>query len=310
MLLARIAALLIAAAAAFAWNSDINQRLRRALAGTGAEDRAILDLSSKNFDSVDQLLAQQAGNDNASRSELLALRGAVKFLQGDMNAAATDFANAARLAPLSDGDTFTEAMATVRLGDLATARKLLEQLTGKNPERPIYIYWLGKLDYDQHRYDEAAGELQKAVTLDPQSARAWDSLGLTFDMQGRADQAREALEEAVALNRQQVRPSPWPPHNLGYLLLRMNRPEQAEAALKESLRYDPTFERAHYHLGRVLEKEGREPEAIHEYLTAVNADVNASDACYSLAILYRKLHRDSEADAMFAEYKKRRESAP
>jgi tetratricopeptide (TPR) repeat protein len=236
------------------------------------------------------------------------LRGVIRFLQGNMSASFTEFAEASKLAPLSDADAFTEAMASVSLGDLIAARKLLEQLSGKYPERPIYVYWLGKLDYDQRRYDESVIELQRAVALDPKSARSWDSLGLTFDMQGRSDQARDALEKAVALNREQTRPSPWPPHNLGYLLLRMNRPQEAEAALRESLRYDPAFEQSHYHLGRALEKEGREPEAIQEYLTAVNADANASDACYSLALLYRKLHRDSEADKMFAEYKRRKQA--
>jgi tetratricopeptide (TPR) repeat protein len=201
-------------------------------------------------------------------------------------------------------------MALVNLGDGVGSRKLLNQLFEQHPDRPIYIYWLGKLDYDAHRYEDAAAELQKAVALDPNSSRAWDSLGLTFDMQGLAEQAHEAFEKAVVLNREQTHPSPWPPHNLGYWLLRMNRTQQAEAALRESLRYNPSLAQSHYHLGRTLEKEGRQPEAAHEYLTAVNTDARSADACYSLAILYRKLHRNADADAMFTEYKKRRQELP
>jgi hypothetical protein len=36
----------------------------------------------------------------------------------------------------------------------------------------------------------------------------------------------------------------------------------------------------------------------------------STDACYSLATLYRKLHRDADATAMFAEYQKRKQASP
>jgi len=93
-------------------------------------------------------------------------------------------------------------------------------------------------------------------------------------------------------------------------LLRMGKSKDAERELRESLRYDPKLAQAHYHLGRVLEKEGRETEAIDEYLSAVSGDTGSPDACYSLAMLYRKLHRDTEANAMFAEFKRRKQALP
>jgi tetratricopeptide (TPR) repeat protein len=87
----------------------------------------------------------------------------------------------------------------------------------------------------------------------------------------------------------------------------MGQPNEAETLLREALQYDPDLSQARYHLGRALEKEGRETEAIEEYRTAIARDMASADACYSLAMLYRKLHRDTEARAMFAEYKRRRQ---
>jgi tetratricopeptide (TPR) repeat protein len=127
-------------------------------------------------------------------------------------------------------------------------------------------------------------------------------------MQGLLGKALGAFEKAASLNREQAHPSPWPPHDLGYLLLRMDKSRDAEPALRESLHYDPKLAQAHYHLGRILEKEGRETEAIDEYVAAVSGDTQASDACYSLAMLYGKLHRDVEANAMFAEFKRRKQA--
>ena len=88
----------------------------------------------------------------------------------------------------------------------------------------------------------------------------------------------------------------------------MEKPKEAEAALRESLQYDPKLAQAHYHLARSLEKQGKETEAVEEYVTAVSGDPAASDACYSLGMLYRKLHREADANAMFAEYKRRKET--
>lgn len=293
---------------ALAQSDDIFERVRRALAASGEAEQASTALANKNFVRVEEMLVRSKASSDAERAELLSLQGAVRFLDGKMSAAVEAFTKAAELAPLNDNDSFTLAMAFVNLGDDTHARSVMGGLAEKHPERAIYLYWLGRLDYDQRRYKEAVEKLERAAQLDAKSARVWDSLGLAFDMQGQLGQARIAFERAASLNREQARPSPWPPHDLGYLLLRMDKPEDAERALRESLRYDPKLAQAHYHLGRTLEKEGKETEAIGEYVTAVSGDAAASDACYSLGMLYRKLHRDVEANAMFAEYKRRKQA--
>ncbi len=226
-----------------------------------------------------------------------------------MTATVNSFDEASKFAPLKDSDSFTLAMAYVNSGHDARARVLLEALAVKYPDHAIYRYWLGRLDYDQRRYDEAGAQLVSAAKLDPNSARIWDSLGLTYDMQGKLDQAHAAFDKAVGLNRKQSIPSPWPPHDLGYLLLRLEEFDAAEKVLREAIGYDPKLAQAHYHLGRVLEKQGRDTEAIREYSTAISDDPAADDACYSLGMLYRKLKRENDAAAAFSEYRKRREAS-
>ncbi len=301
----RLAFFLLLVLAVTGESQDIFERLRRSLGPAG--ESAAQALAAKDFSKVDQVLAQAKASDDAQRAELLSLQGAVDFLEGKMAPAVTAFRQAAAMAPLTEPDTFTLAMALVKLGHDAEARAALVKLSDKRPDNAIYIYWLGRLDYDQRRYEEAVAKFEKATKLDPQSARAWDSLGLAFDMQGQSEQARAAFQRAVELNRNQEHPSPWPPHDLGYLLLRTDQVKDAEAVLRESLRYDPNFAQAHYHLGRVLEKEDRDIDAIDEYKRAVSLEATSPDACYSLAMLYRKLHRNTEAEAMFAEYRKRRQ---
>ena len=55
-----------------------------------------------------------------------------------------------------------------------------------------------------------------------------------------------------------------------------------------------------------LEAEGRDSEAMDEYRTAISRDPVVVEAFYSLGLLYRRHDRGAEADAAFAEYKRRK----
>ncbi len=297
-------ALCLLAAVCLAAEDDIYARLRQAVGASAVEE-----LQRGNFAKVEELLRAAHPAGAPARADLSSLQGAVAFMAGNMPAAAADFTQAATLAPLRDADTFTFAMALVKLREDQRARSLIETLARNHPDRALYLYWLGRLDYDQRRYQDATAELRKAVSLDPKSARAWDALGLALDMQGEMEQALPPFEKAVELNRSLPHPSPWPPHDLGFLLLRTNKPKDAEALLRESIRYDPTLAQSHYYLGRTLEKEGQDNAAIAEYVASVTSDTVSPEPCYSLALLYRKVHRDADARAMFAEYKRRKEAS-
>jgi tetratricopeptide (TPR) repeat protein len=302
----RIACLLLAAGLAFGQNNDIFDRVLQVLGPSGEQAEA--ELRKGNFGPVQEMLRAAPAADARARAELLSVQGAVAFLAGDMRASAADFAAAAAIQPLEETDTFTRAMALVNLHDDKGARTLIEDLAAKHPDHAVYIYWLGRLDYDQRRYDEAIVKLKRALELDPNSTRAWNSLGNAYDMQGQMERALNAFRKATELNRNLSHPSPWPPHDLGFLLLRMEKPDEAEAALRESLRYDSKLAQTHYYLGRVLEKEGQDTAAINEYAIAVSSDQASPEACYSLGKLYRKVHRDADANNMFAEYKRRKEA--
>ncbi|MFN7992199.1 MAG: tetratricopeptide repeat protein [Bryobacteraceae bacterium] len=279
--------------------AEVREQLESAY---GAKDYARMRVT------LDRQLA--AGTDNAARAEIYALAGAADFLGGRMATAADAFQRSNGLAPLDESDRFTWAMALVHLGQADAAREQLTLLNVSRPDRPLYLYWLGRIDYDQRRYVEAVEKLKRVIQRDPASARAYDALGLAFDMMGQPEDAREAFVKAVDLNRKLSQPSAWPPHNLGNLLLRVQQPRDAEVLLREALEYDPGFAMAHYHLGRALEAEGRDNEAIGEYRVAVSLDKELIEPLYSLGLLYRRHGRKVEAEAAFAEYKIRKSKTP
>ena len=278
----------------------IAERIRHAPLAEERKVALAAAYSKKDIAGVEGILA------GSGAAELATLLGAIEFVDGRAIQAVAAFRRADALTPLDDHDRFTLAMALVNLGDVRGARPELARLNGVHPNEPIYLYWLARLDYGQRLYDEAVAKLKKVIELDPGSVRGYDNLGLCYDMMGRGEEARTAFDKAVALNRKVAAPSPWPPHNLGALLLRLQKFHEAEDSLREALKYDPRFAPAHYHLGRALEGEGRNEEAVGAYKWAAEMDGKMPEPLYSLARLYRRMGRSSEAANALAEYKRRK----
>src|SRR3954454_3574971 len=101
----------------FSQAENISQRLEHALALSGQSASAIADLKARNFSSLETRL-QSANPSNADeQGELLALRGVIAFLNGNMQAAVEAFQASGEVRALRESDRFTLAMALVKLGD-------------------------------------------------------------------------------------------------------------------------------------------------------------------------------------------------
>ena len=292
--------------------ASISERISKAPL-TPEERQAVVRLfSQKQFDRLETLLGSAASvaGPPERTAALRALLGALEFLGGRMQQAVEAFEGADALTVLDDRDRFTLAMALVELGDIAHSRVELTRLNETHPDQPLYLYWLARLDYGQRRYDSAIDKLNKVVQMDPGSVRGYDNLGLSYDMMGLAGEAQNAFSKAVLLNRALPSPSPWPPHNLGYLQLRLQHFREAEKSLREALKYDPRFATAHYYLARALEGQGQDNAAIEEYKSAAALDASLAAPLYSLGLLYRRMGSGAEADKAFAEFRRRKALSP
>ncbi len=302
------AALLLAALLLGQKGGGLRERIRGAPLTPEQRDVVIAAFQQKNFERLETTLAGAlpSGAPPERASALYSLLGALEFVGGRMPPAVQAFRQADALKALDDHDRFTLAMALVDLGGVEESRIELTRLNQSHPDQPIYLYWLARLDYGQRLYDDAVEKLKRVIRIDPGSVRGYDNLGLSYDMMGLTDEAQTALSRAVELNRKQPSPSAWPPHNLGYLQLRLQQFPAAEENLREALKYDPRFALAHYHLARVLENEGHNQAAMEEYKSAAALDPKLAEPLYSLALLYRRNGREAEALRALDEYRKRK----
>lgn len=254
-------------------------------------------IEKREYPTAEKLLVNEIHRKPKS-PDLLKVLGGVFFLDGKYLNAAIAFKKAEAIVPLDPRSRFTLAMSYIILGHRDWARPELERLKKDDPKNFLYPYWLSRLDYDGMLYKTAISELQEAIKLNPHFMNAYDNLGLCWEALGHYDEALHAYRQAVDLNHQPVC-SPWPALNLGALLIKMNRLDEADLVLKDSLHCDPRFPNAHYQLGLLLEKRGMYPEAIEQLQSAVALKPSFADPYYALGRAYRHLGESKKARIAF-----------
>jgi tetratricopeptide (TPR) repeat protein len=199
------------------------------------------------------------------------------------------------LQPLDEKDRFTLAMAYVEIGRPEWARPELEKLAQLSPQNPLYPYWQGRLDYDRQDLVAATDQFHKVIGLDADFMKAYDNLGLCFEGVGKYDEAIEQYRRAVQLNREHNLHSAWPSLDLGALLIKLDRLDEAQPLLRESLQFNPKFAQAHYQLGVLMEKHNEVTPAVEELKRAAVLDEADPQPHYVLARVYKRAGNEDES---------------
>lgn len=266
-------------------------------------------IQARDYLKAEQILVREIDR-NPHSAELLKLIAGVFFLDGKYLNVAIALKKAEKISTLDDQSRFTLAMSYVVLNHGGWARPELEKLHGKDPGNVLYLYWLGRLDYNAQHLPEAAAKLERVVALKPDFMKAHDNLGLCYEALGRFDDAIKSYERAVELNRNANPGSPWPPLNLGTLLLKIERVDEAERYLGESLRVNSRFAPAHYELGVVFERKGRNADAVRELEEAAAIDTGYAQPHYALGRIYRKIGNALKAEAEFSLFERLKRERP
>ena len=250
-------------------------------------------IAKRNYTAAEEFLAAEAARNPKSQPLLLVLAN-VLFLDGKQLNSALVLKKAELLGPLDERSRFLLALSYIAINRKNLAVPELEKLAQSNPSNAVYPYWLSRLAYRKTDLQLAFQYAEKAVRLDPAFMKAFDQLGLCYAGLNQTEEAIQSYKEAIRLNRQQALHWPWPSMNLGTLLLRLDRLDEAEAHLRDSLSIDARFPVAHLRLGQLLEKKERYEDAIAELQQAARLDPTYPEPHYALGRIYRK-QKDSKA---------------
>ncbi len=162
-------------------------------------------------------------------------------------------------------------------GNQAGALRQYQRALEKAPDHVPTLISLARLHDRQGQFKQAETLYRQAIQAQPANAMAHNDLGLCFARQERFNEALTTLRQAVNLepNRKLYR------NNLATVLVTVNRMDEAWQELSRG--YAPSV--AHYNLGFLLHRAGRSDEARRQLNLALQADPTLQSARTMLAEL-------------------------
>ncbi|MGB2590091.1 MAG: tetratricopeptide repeat protein [Candidatus Acidiferrum sp.] len=243
--------------------------------------------------------------------ELHNLLGAVEEQDGKFVQAANEYELAAH-ADSSESNLFDWGSELLLHRTLQPAIEVFQDAAARFPASARIEIGLGMALYAHGNYDDAVKSLLRAADLSPTDASCYLFLSRAYDSS--PSQADEVIQRFRRYSEIQ-------PHNgraLYYYAMslwkgkRAEDPsldlQQIETLLKSSLEFEPKLAEAHMQLGNLYSDEKRYPEAIPEYVRALELNPDLGDAHYRLGQAYVRTGQKEQAQEQLQAYQKIREA--
>jgi len=202
---------------------------------------------------------------------------------------------ASKLKSPSADDLKVGALDYVLLGDYTDAGHYLEEAVRIAPDNIEARYHLGRVRYQQNRFDDAIAAFREVLRLDPHNTKAADNLGLSLEATNRMDDAKAAYEKAIALDRESSSHTEQPYLNLGTLLVKTGHASDAIPILLQAAAIAPNSNPVNYQISKAHFDLRQWSEAQHAAEEAIRLDPKDATAHYLLARIYQRSNHPDEA---------------
>ena len=167
---------------------------------------------------------------------------------GDLDTAVAEYRRAIALRPLAEAHmNLAAALAAQRRFDEAFEE--YRTALGLNPRYAFAWTSYGATLEDAGRRAEAIAAHRRALAINPDLMEAHVNLGSALDAAGQSDEAMREFAAAIRL-----RPTPEVYNDLGLLLLRLGRPAEAAAALRQGIALRADISVLHANLAVALQR--------------------------------------------------------
>lgn len=143
---------------------------------------------------------------------------------------------------------------------------------------------------DQKRYDESIAHLERAITLRPNYAPAYNNRGAALRAAGRLDDAVASYRKALELQPDFASAR----YNLANALLEQGRAGDSAESFRQALASNPNSVEAHNNFGIALAQKGDVNGAIAEFRTALKIDERSVNAHSNLGNMLYDLGQRAE----------------
>jgi serine/threonine-protein kinase len=165
------------------------------------------------------------------------------YVEGDYEAAATEFRHVVESAPRSSFGYDNLAVVYDKLGLKAEALEALERSIELDPDgNPVAYLNLGKLYFDESRFGDAAAMFEKSIDIDPDDGLTWSNLAYSYASGADTSKTEDAARRAIELNRSDLDTSPGDAEllcRLAGLHALVGETEQGIELLEQAVAADP-----------------------------------------------------------------------
>jgi tetratricopeptide (TPR) repeat protein len=202
-------------------------------------------------------------------------------LMGKLQEGVEEYKAGLRLAPWSDRNHNAYGKLLWDLGKREEALTHYLAAIQLNPDFAAPHYNAGVAFAEMEDYEVAAGQLARAAQLQPNNPDAFSHLGEVLLKLGKTAEARRANTEAEKQFEALVRRHPADPEariNLGGVLCRLGRLDDAETSYREAIRLQPGNPVFFYDLGLALADQEKFADAVEQFGQAVKLKPDYTEA--------------------------------
>ena len=148
-------------------------------------------------------------------------------------------------------------------------------IQNQEKHQPAYTeFYIGLTFQGQGKHEEAIKHYDQAIDINPQFAEAYNNRGMTKNLFGRHEEAIADYDQAIRINPQFAKAY----YNRGNTKDLLGRHEEAIADYDQTIRINPQYAQAYYNRGNAKGELGRHEEAIADYDQAIRINPQYAQA--------------------------------
>ncbi|MBS1874321.1 MAG: VCBS repeat-containing protein [Acidobacteria bacterium] len=171
----------------------------------------------------------------------------------------------------------------------------LEEMLRRTPDNPKALFAVGRIHLQARRLNQARQALQRAVAIDPKLTGGWNELGGVEVEAGNLKEALSLYERALSIEPESI----YILLNIGETQEKSGAAAEAERTYRHALELDPRSGDAANALGLLLAKQGHTAEARKLFETAISLKRDDSSAINNLGVLFLNIGQPNDAIAAF-----------
>jgi len=231
-----------------------------------------------------------------------ALLGFILFQRNQPAESLQEFSRAVASQPPSALDLKIVGLDYAMQQDYKNAEKWLAQSLAMDLSDSQTCARLGEVKYTEQHYQEAIDVFNRCLQLDPRDSFSATAVGASYEALNRTDDAVAAYKLAIQSQRHTTHQDPTPLYDLGTLLVKQKRTEEAVPYLRQGVALAPGNANLHGKLGEAYAALNKLPEARNELQQAVALSPNLAQLHFILGQVYRRLGQIDNAETELQKY--------